>query len=109
MASAGDLDAKFTKAADFFRTYPKGGKIQLSESQSSEYYSLFKISTVGKCNIPSPGDEDLVGKAKWAAWNDKGEMTPEEAKKKYIQALTGLLNEYEKTPEEEELLKSIAL
>ena len=109
MASAADLDAKFKKASDFFRAYPKDGKIQLTNDQQSKYYSLFKVATVGKCNVPSPGDADLAAKIKWDAWNDKGEMTQDEAKKQYIEDLIVLLNANEKTPEQDALVKDIAL
>ena len=109
MADAGDLGAKFTKAAEFFHDYPKEGKIQLSNDQQLKFYSLYKIATVGKCNIPSPGDADLAATSKWAAWKDKGEVSQEEGKKQYIQALADLLNEYDRTPGEEELLKSLSL
>ena len=32
-------------------------------------------ATVGKCNAPKPGMMDFVGKAKWTAWNDLGDLS----------------------------------
>ena len=32
-------------------------------------------ATIGKCNTPKPGMMDLVGKYKWNAWNDLGNMS----------------------------------
>ncbi|KAI6656564.1 Acyl-CoA-binding domain-containing protein 5A-like [Oopsacas minuta] len=109
MASAGDLETKFKKAADFFKAYPKGGKIQLSNDQQLKFYSLFKIATVGKCNIAAPGVTDLVGKAKYDAWNGLGDKSKNDAMTEYIQALMVVLNEHDKTPAEETLLKEIAV
>ena len=32
-------------------------------------------STVGPCNVPKPGALDFVGKAKWNAWKELGEIS----------------------------------
>ena len=109
MASSDDLNVKFLKAADFFRSYPKGGKIKLSNDQQLKFYSLFKVATIGKCNISDPGCSDMIGKTKWNAWNELGDKQPNEAKIEYIQSLILLLNEYEQNPEEVALLKEIAI
>ncbi|XP_059178229.1 enoyl-CoA delta isomerase 2-like [Physella acuta] len=47
-------------------------------------YGLFKQATQGKCNVPKPGMMDLVGKAKWSAWNELGSMSQDDAQKAYI-------------------------
>lgn len=31
--------------------------------------------SIGKCNSPKPGAFDFVGKAKWSAWNDLGDLS----------------------------------
>ena len=41
--------------------------------------------TVGKCNTRKPGMMDLVGKAKWSAWNELGDMDKKSAEAKYIE------------------------
>lgn len=48
-------------------------------------YALFKQVTVGKCNTRKPGMMDLVGKAKWSAWNELGDMDKNSAEAKYIE------------------------
>jgi len=58
-----------------------------------QIYGLFKQSTVGKCNTKKPGMTDFVGKAKWSAWNDLGDITQDEAKKKYIQLIDSLVKD----------------
>uniref|UniRef100_A0A8B9HCC2 ACB domain-containing protein n=1 Tax=Astyanax mexicanus TaxID=7994 RepID=A0A8B9HCC2_ASTMX len=44
-----------------------------------KFYSYYKQATLGPCNIPRPGFWDPVGKAKWDAWNELGDMSQEEA------------------------------
>ena len=109
MATTGDLNAKFLKAADFFRSYPKGGKIILSNDQQLKFYSLFKVATIGKCNIQDPGSSDMTARAKWNAWNGQGDKQQNEAKTEYIQSLVLLLNQYERNAEEIALLNEIAI
>lgn len=46
-------------------------------------YALYKQATVGKCNASKPGVFDLVGKAKWDAWNTLGDMPQEKAQEEY--------------------------
>ncbi|KAG1710390.1 Enoyl-CoA delta isomerase 2, mitochondrial [Nymphon striatum] len=46
-------------------------------------YALFKQATIGTCNVKKPGMLDIVGKAKWDAWNSLGTMSMEEAQKSY--------------------------
>ncbi|XP_065065356.1 enoyl-CoA delta isomerase 2-like [Rhopilema esculentum] len=53
-------------------------------------YALFKQSTVGKCNSPKPGAFDFVGKAKWNAWDSLGDLSQDDAKKKYIELVAEL-------------------
>ena len=36
---------------------------------------LFVEASAGKCNDPKPGAFDFVGKAKWTAWNDLGDLS----------------------------------
>lgn len=38
-------------------------------------YALYKQATVGKNSTKKPGMLDIVGKAKWEAWNSLGEMS----------------------------------
>ncbi|XP_077544932.1 enoyl-CoA delta isomerase 3, peroxisomal-like isoform X4 [Haemaphysalis longicornis] len=49
-----------------------------------------KLATVGKCTASKPGVFDLVGKAKWDAWNTLGDMPQEKAQEEYA-ALIGQL------------------
>jgi len=55
-------------------------------------YALFKQATVGACNAPKPGMMDFVGKAKWTAWNNLGNISQKDAEANYI----ALINELTK-------------
>lgn len=46
-------------------------------------YAFYKQATVGKCSTSKPGVFDLVGRAKWDAWNALGDMPKEKAQDEY--------------------------
>ncbi|ORY39010.1 ankyrin [Rhizoclosmatium globosum] len=49
-------------------------------------YALYKVATVGPCNVPSPGFFAFEARAKWDAWNNLGSShTPEMARLKYAE------------------------
>lgn len=53
-------------------------------------YGLYKQSTVGDVTEKKPGFGDMVGRAKWDAWNAcKGQST-DQAKQQYIDLITSL-------------------
>ena len=52
-----------------------------------KFYGYYKQSTQGKCNQPKPSFWDVIGKAKWDAWNKCGDMTQRDAMKLYIEEL----------------------
>ncbi|GFT27130.1 enoyl-CoA delta isomerase 2, mitochondrial [Nephila pilipes] len=64
------------KKAKLFKQDP-GNDVKLN------LYALFKQATEGSCKQPKPSLFDLVGKAKWDAWNSLGAMSQDDAKKKY--------------------------
>ncbi|ESO96902.1 hypothetical protein LOTGIDRAFT_178218 [Lottia gigantea] len=80
-------DAEFNKAKERLNTLSEapGNDIKL------KIYGLFKQATEGKCNKPKPGMMDLVGKAKWQAWNGLGDISQDDAQKKYIDLVNELI------------------
>ncbi|XP_046856101.1 enoyl-CoA delta isomerase 2-like [Xenia sp. Carnegie-2017] len=50
-----------------------------------------------QCNTPKPGTLDFVGKAKWNAWNDLGDLSQVDAQKQYIALVESLLGQKSKT------------
>ena len=108
MAAAGDLQVKFKKATDFVRALPPDGKIKPSQELQLKFYSHYKQATLGKCNIPRPGALDFTGKTKWDAWNALGDMSQDDAKKVYINALIQISKD-NPSPEGEAIIKEITL
>lgn len=66
-----------------------------SNDQLLQLYALYKQATEGKNAKPKPGLFDMVGKAKWDAWNQLGDISHDEAKKKYIELVNGLVGSTE--------------
>ncbi|XP_045192757.2 enoyl-CoA delta isomerase 2-like isoform X2 [Mercenaria mercenaria] len=82
----GAYDAEFNKAKERLNSLKEdpGNEAKL------KIYALFKQATVGKCNVPKPGMMDIVGKYKWNAWNDLGDISQDEAQKQYIELVDTL-------------------
>jgi len=65
-------------------------------------YALYKQATVGKVNTKKPGMLDLVGKAKWEAWNSIGNISQEEAKTQYIDIVNSLFDKPQQESSQED-------
>jgi diazepam-binding inhibitor (GABA receptor modulating acyl-CoA-binding protein) len=55
-----------------------------------QIYALFKQGWSGDNAEPRPGFTDLVGRAKWDAWDGKKGMPREEAMRRYIELIDQL-------------------
>lgn len=53
-------------------------------------YGLYKQASAGDNNAPKPGFSDMVGRAKWDAWNKLKGMSAEDAMQQYIDAVGAL-------------------
>ena len=53
-------------------------------------YSLYKQSTTGDVDGKRPGFTDMVGRAKWDAWNELKGQSADEAKQAYIDLIEDL-------------------
>ncbi|XP_072014091.1 enoyl-CoA delta isomerase 2-like [Amphiura filiformis] len=80
-------DTEFQAAKDRVGTLTQdpGNDVKL------KMYALFKQATIGPCNAPKPGAFDFVGKAKWSAWNDLGQISQDDAKQTYVDLINDLL------------------
>ena len=67
---------------------------QLSERPDNatllKIYALYKQATEGDIAAPKPGFGDMVGRAKWDAWNGLKGVDPDEAKRQYIELIGAL-------------------
>lgn len=70
----------------FFHFYPIG-PYQPSHAVMLKFYGYYKQASKGKCSQPKPSFWDVVGRAKWEAWNKCGNMTQKEAMTQYIDEL----------------------
>lgn len=53
-------------------------------------YGLYKQASAGDNKMPKPGFSDMVGRAKWDAWNKLQGMAGELAMQQYIDAVSTL-------------------
>jgi len=53
-------------------------------------YSLYKQATAGDVDGKRPGFTDMVGRAKWDAWNELKGQSADEAKQAYIDLIEDL-------------------
>ncbi|MFT3719026.1 acyl-CoA-binding protein [Pseudorhodoferax sp.] len=53
-------------------------------------YGLYKQASTGDNAVPKPGFSDMVGRAKWDAWNKLRGMSAEDAMQQYLDAVAAL-------------------
>ena len=53
-------------------------------------YALYKQSTEGDVDGKRPGFTDMVGRAKWDAWNELKGKSTDEAKQEYVDLIDSL-------------------
>ncbi|MDH4062343.1 MAG: acyl-CoA-binding protein [Aquincola sp.] len=80
------LKAAFDKAVADSKNLPE----KPDNATLLQIYSLYKQATVGDVEGKRPGFTDMVGRAKWDAWNSiKGKDT-DEAMKEYVALIESL-------------------
>ncbi|WRT67830.1 uncharacterized protein IL334_004804 [Kwoniella shivajii] len=94
MGPLNDPDGQFHRAVDIVQSLPKGGPVQTSYEEKLWLYSLYKQATEGDISIPRPGMLDILGKAKWDAWNKQKGIDKKEAKRLYVTALLKILRKH---------------
>ncbi len=81
-----DLKKKFEAAA--------ANSKNLSERPDNntmlKIYALYKQATIGDNNEKKPGFTDMVGKAKWEAWNGFKGTATKDAMQQYIDLIESL-------------------
>ena len=55
-----------------------------------QIYSLYKQATAGDVEGKKPGFGDMVGRAKWDAWNELKGKSADEAMQEYVDLIEGL-------------------
>uniref|UniRef100_A0A453DH98 ACB domain-containing protein n=1 Tax=Aegilops tauschii subsp. strangulata TaxID=200361 RepID=A0A453DH98_AEGTS len=77
-----DLEKEFNAASDFVQACT----LSVPDGLYLRFYGLHKIATEGPCTAPPPFPHKLKPHNEWNAWNNLGDMSPEEAMNEYIAA-----------------------
>jgi diazepam-binding inhibitor (GABA receptor modulating acyl-CoA-binding protein) len=81
-----DLKAAFDKAVAESKTLPE----KPDNMTLLKIYALYKQSTEGDVEGKRPGFTDMVGRAKWDAWNDVKGKSRDEAMQEYVDLIESL-------------------
>lgn len=87
------VEQKFKKAVEIINAKPGPNtpKVKVDMKQKLAFYGLFKQATEGKCNVKAPSKTDIANYYKWKAWTTCGDMSKEEAMKKYVELATSVM------------------
>ncbi|KAM0789113.1 hypothetical protein ACM66B_003168 [Microbotryomycetes sp. NB124-2] len=101
------VHARFDRAVDIVQSLPRSGPIQTNYEDKLMLYSMYKQATEGDIQSSRPGLLDVLGRAKWDAWNKRKGMSPEEAERMYVHALLRILKGFSDRPQAVELIREL--
>ena len=81
-----DLKAKFEQAVADSKNLPE----RPDNQTLLKLYALYKQGTTGDVEGKRPGFTDMVGRAKWDAWNEIKGLTKDDAMKQYVSLIEDL-------------------
>jgi acyl-CoA-binding protein len=81
-----DLKARFDAAVAASKTLPE----KPDNQTLLKIYALYKQATAGDVDGKRPGFTDMVGRAKWDAWNELKGTAGESAQQDYIELIESL-------------------
>jgi acyl-CoA-binding protein len=81
-----ELKAKFEKAVADSKNLPE----RPDNATLLKIYALYKQATVGDVDGKRPGFTDMVGRAKWDAWNELKGLAKEDAMQQYVELIEEL-------------------
>jgi diazepam-binding inhibitor (GABA receptor modulating acyl-CoA-binding protein) len=78
--------------ADFEAAVASSKKLSQRPDNSTllKIYGLYKQATAGDVTEKKPGFGDMVGRAKWDAWNGLKGTSSEDAKRQYVDLIASL-------------------
>ncbi|XP_017474076.1 PREDICTED: acyl-CoA-binding domain-containing protein 5 [Rhagoletis zephyria] len=85
------IEERFQAAVNVIKGLPKNGPYQPSTAMMLKFYGYYKQATEGPCHQKRPGFWDVVGKAKWDAWNDNRHLTKHQAMERYVENLREII------------------
>ena len=81
-----DLKSKFEKAVKDSKSLPE----KPDNQTLLKIYALYKQATSGDVDGKRPGFTDMVGRAKWDAWNELKGKTEKAAMQEYVDLIESL-------------------
>jgi acyl-CoA-binding protein len=81
-----DLKAAFDKAVAESKSLPE----KPDNATLLQIYALYKQATAGDVDGKRPGFSDMVGRAKWDAWNGLKGVSRDDAMQQYIDLVGSL-------------------
>jgi diazepam-binding inhibitor (GABA receptor modulator, acyl-CoA-binding protein) len=81
-----DLKAQFDKAVADSKNLPE----KPDNATLLQIYALYKQATAGDVDGKRPGFTDMVGRAKWDAWNEIKGKSDKEAMGEYVELIESL-------------------
>jgi acyl-CoA-binding protein len=81
-----DLKARFEQAVAESKTLPE----KPDNMTLLKIYALYKQATAGDVEGKRPGFTDIVGRAKWDAWNELQGKSADEAMQGYVDLIESL-------------------
>ncbi len=81
-----DLKAKFEQAVADSKNLPE----RPDNQTLLKIYALYKQATAGDVDDKRPGFTDMVGRAKWDAWNEIKGTSADDAMKQYVDLIDEL-------------------
>ena len=81
-----DLKAAFDKAVADSKALPE----KPDNMTLLKIYALYKQATAGDVEGKRPGFTDMVGRAKWDAWNELQGKSSDDAKQEYVDLIESL-------------------
>jgi acyl-CoA-binding protein len=81
-----DLQTDFDTAVENSKKLPQ----RPDNATLLKIYGLYKQATVGDVTDKKPGFSDMIGRAKWDAWNAVKGTPSDEAKRRYVELIQSL-------------------
>ena len=81
-----DLKTRFEQAVADSKNLPE----KPDNMTLLKIYALYKQATSGEVDGKRPGFTDMVGRAKWDAWNELQGKSPDDAKQEYVDLIESL-------------------
>ncbi|GAA6059788.1 hypothetical protein JCM10212_003683 [Sporobolomyces blumeae] len=98
---------RFERAVDIIQSLPKSGPIQTNYDDKLLLYAVYKQATEGDIKTSRPGIFDVLGRAKWDAWNKRKGLSQQDAERMYVEALIRILRGFSDRTQAVELMREL--